>query len=88
MRAGLNFWPVAFHALNLRDRSMPVDRSSLQALKNLIAEVDLILETCPPLPENRTGRSRELLNAALALADDLIKQAGKVPVGKAGDPMA
>jgi len=52
---------------------MPSDRSSLKALKNLISEVDLILETTP-LPQNRTARSRELLGAALALTDDLLKQ--------------
>ncbi len=39
----------------------------------MIAEVDLILETAPPLPENRTKASREILKAALALADDLLK---------------
>jgi len=54
---------------------MPIDRSSLQALKNMITEVDLILETTPPLPENRTGRCRELLRAALALSDDLLSEA-------------
>ena len=48
-------------------------RASLQALKNLIAEADLILETCPPLPENRTAACREALRAALALTDDLLK---------------
>jgi hypothetical protein len=53
---------------------MPSDRSSLQALKRLISEVDLLLETTTPLPENRTARSRELLRAALALADDLLIQ--------------
>jgi hypothetical protein len=56
---------------------MASDRASLKALKNILSEVDLILETCPPLPENRTGRSRELTHAALALTDDLIGQAGK-----------
>ena len=30
---------------------MPFDRSSLQALRNLIADTDLILETTPDLPE-------------------------------------
>jgi hypothetical protein len=53
---------------------MPSDRASLQALKNIIAEVDLILETTPELPQNRTGRSRELLQTALALTDDLISE--------------
>lgn len=55
-------------------RSMPVDRSSIQALRNLISETDLILETTPELPQNRTARCRENLKAALALADDLLKQ--------------
>ena len=53
---------------------MPSDRSSLVALRNLIAETDLILETTPDLPQNRTGCCRENLRAALALADDLLKQ--------------
>jgi hypothetical protein len=34
---------------------MPFDRSSLQALRNLIADTDLILETTPDLPQNRTA---------------------------------
>lgn len=53
---------------------MPSDRSSLQTLKRLISEVDLLLETTTPLPENRTARSRELLGAAIALTDDLLSQ--------------
>jgi hypothetical protein len=53
---------------------MPVDRSSIQALKNLISETDLLLSTTDPLPENRTPRCRELLRAALALTDDLLHQ--------------
>jgi hypothetical protein len=32
---------------------MAFDRSSLQPLKNLIAEADWILQTTPPLPESR-----------------------------------
>ena len=50
-----------------------MDRSSLQALKNLIADADLILETTPPLPENRTAACRDALKAALAITDDLMK---------------
>jgi hypothetical protein len=53
---------------------MASNRTELNALRNLIAEADLILETTPPLPENRTGAAREALRAALALADDLLKQ--------------
>jgi hypothetical protein len=57
---------------------MAIDRSSLEALKNLIAEADLILETTPPLPENRTAAARENLRAALALADDMLKSSPKM----------
>jgi hypothetical protein len=53
---------------------MPYDRDSLKALRNLIVDTDLILETTPDLPQNRTACSRENLRAALALVDDLISQ--------------
>jgi hypothetical protein len=53
---------------------MPSDRSSLVALRNLIAEADLILRTTPELPENHTACCRENLRAALAMAEDLIEQ--------------
>jgi len=52
---------------------MASDREDLTALKNMISDADRILETAPPLPENRTGAARELLRTALALADDLLK---------------
>ena len=58
---------------------MPSDRSSLQALKNLISDTDLILETTPDLPQNRTACCRENLRAALALTDDLLKQQRMTP---------
>ena len=50
----------------------------LQALKNIIAEVDLLLSTTDQLPQNRTKCSRDLLKTATALVDDLIKQAGMI----------
>jgi hypothetical protein len=62
-------------------------RTELAALKNLISEADLILETLPPLPENRTARCRELLASALALTSDLLKQArtpSAVALGRKG----
>ena len=67
---------------------MASSRTELQALKNLISEVDLILETTP-LPQNRTARSRELLSAALQLTDDLISQTKLSPaavLGRKGGP--
>jgi hypothetical protein len=62
-------------------------RTELAALKNLISEADQILETLPPLPENRTARCRELLASALALTGDLLKQArtpSAVALGRKG----
>ena len=53
---------------------MPSDRASLLALKNLIADTDLILETTPDLPQNRTACCRENLRAALALTEDRHQQ--------------
>ena len=53
---------------------MPTGRTELRALRNLISEADLILETSPPPPQNRTGAARENLKTALALVDDLIGQ--------------
>ena len=47
---------------------MASDRASLLALRDLIAD------TIPNLPQNRTAHCRENLRAALALADDLLKQ--------------
>ena len=55
------------------------NRASIDTLKNLLSEVDLILSTSTPLPENRTPRCRELLAAALALADDLKNQGREKP---------
>ena len=50
------------------------NRASVEALKNMLSEVDLILSTTVPLPENRTERCRELLASSLALADDLTNE--------------
>jgi hypothetical protein len=57
---------------------MTSNRTELRALKNMIADADLILETAPELPENRTKAARDLLKTSLALIDDLISQA-KLP---------
>jgi hypothetical protein len=56
---------------------MASSRSELATLKKLLSETDRILATAN-LPENRTARCRELLGSALAIADDLLKQA-KLP---------
>jgi hypothetical protein len=58
---------------------MPSSRTELNALRNLITEADLILETSPALPQNRTGAARENLRAALAITNDLIEQSRLTP---------
>src|ERR1019366_10583988 len=63
---------------------MPSGRTELTALRNLIAEADLILETTPPLPQNRTGAAREALRAALVLTDDLLGQSKMSPAAALG----
>jgi len=60
------------------------DRAELTTLKNLLSQIDRILETTPPLPENRTGRCRELLKAALAISDDLLSQSKLSPASVMG----
>lgn len=63
---------------------MPIDRSSLLTLRDLIEDTNLTLETIPTLPQNRTAHCRENLRAALALADDLIKQLRTKPAAILG----
>jgi MOSC domain-containing protein YiiM len=61
------------------------DKSSLLTLKSLISQADLILETTPDLPQNRTASCRETLRVALALTDDLIKQQRMTPAVAMGN---
>jgi hypothetical protein len=56
---------------------MPSPATELTALKRLISEADFTISAAD-LPENRTARCRELLGSAIALTDDLLKQA-KMP---------
>ena len=60
------------------------NRASIEALKNMLSEVDLILSTTNPLPQNRTARCRELLASSIALADDLANQGGEKPAAILG----
>jgi hypothetical protein len=60
------------------------NRASIEALKNMLSEVDLILSTTHSLPENRTARCRELLASSMALADDLKNQGREKPAAVLG----
>ena len=51
---------------------MPDSNPELEALRNLIVEAHAIIST-GALPEGRCQRATEVLNAAIALVDDLLK---------------
>src|ERR1039458_6716081 len=76
--------PLAFQPRPPHHEGMPSDRASLVALRDLIADTDLTLETIPDLPQNRTAHCRENLQAALALAEDLLKQQRMTPAAALG----
>jgi len=57
--------------------------TDLRALRNMIDEAHLLLETTE-LPENRSKRACELLSTALKLADHLISESPAVKLGKLG----
>ena len=61
---------------------MASNRQELTALRNMIAEAELILATTE-LPEGRAERCQELLVTATALADDLLTQI-KAPAAALG----
>jgi hypothetical protein len=56
----------------------------LHALRNLISEADLILETAPALPQHRTTAARDLLRSAIALVEDFIEQSALSPAAVLG----
>ncbi|MEK7994594.1 MAG: hypothetical protein AAB403_12390 [Planctomycetota bacterium] len=62
---------------------MAKPKTDLHALRNLISEADLILSTTT-LPEGRATRCRELLKAAVALADHLLAVPPAATLGKQG----
>jgi hypothetical protein len=62
-------------------------KMELSALKGLLSQADQILATAPVLPQNRTKRCREILTAAMAITDDLLKEAkapSAVTLGRKG----
>jgi hypothetical protein len=57
---------------------MLIDPIPIKALQNMIAEVETLISTTTPLPENRTARCLELLRAAKALTNDILKRSSRV----------
>ena len=62
---------------------MPASKTDLQALRNMIAEVETILTTTT-LPEGRAERASELIGAAVKLADELLKTSPAATLGAKG----
>jgi hypothetical protein len=62
---------------------MTRSRNDLRALRNMINEARLILATTT-LPEGRSERAYELLEAGVHLADDLLSVSPAVELGKKG----
>ena len=57
---------------------MFVDPVAIKALQNMLGEIETLISTTTPLPENRTARCIELLEAAKALTNDIMKRASRV----------
>jgi hypothetical protein len=57
---------------------MLIDPVPIKALHNMLAEIETLISTTTPLPENRTARCLELLQAAKALTNDILKRASRV----------
>jgi hypothetical protein len=58
-------------------------RADLKALRNMIAEAEIILTTTT-LPQGRAERARELLGAAVKLADHLLTERPAAVLGAKG----
>jgi len=57
---------------------MFVDPVAIKALQNMLGEIEMLISTTTPLPENRTARCMELLEASKALMNDMMKRVSRV----------
>jgi len=57
---------------------MFVDPVAIRALQNMLGEIQALISTATPLPDNRTAQCIDLLEAARALTDDMIRRASRV----------
>ncbi len=57
---------------------MFVDPVAIRALQNMLGEIQALISTATPLPDNRTAHCIDLLEAARALTDDMIRRASRV----------
>lgn len=56
----------------------------LKALRSMIEQAKLLLDTSPELPQGRTQRAHELLGSSLMLADYLLTQEPAMVLGAKG----
>ena len=57
---------------------MFIDPVAIKALQNVLAELETLISTTTPLPENRTARCVELLQTAKALTNDMMKRGSRI----------
>jgi len=57
---------------------MLIDPVPIIAIQNMLVEIESLISTTTPLPENRTARCLELLQAAKAITNDILKRASRV----------
>jgi len=57
---------------------MFIDPVAIKALQNVLAEIETLISTTSPLPENRTARCVELLQTAKALTNDMMKRGSRI----------
>ena len=57
---------------------MFVNPVAIKALQNMLGELETLISTTTPLPENRTARCIELLATARALTNDMVKRGSRV----------
>ena len=57
---------------------MLIDPFRSQRCSNMLSDIEALLATTTPLPDNRTARCLELLAAAKALTGDILKRAHRI----------
>jgi hypothetical protein len=57
---------------------MFVDPVAMKALQNILAEIQTLISTTSASPQDRTARCLELLEAATALTNDMMKRGSRI----------
>ena len=57
---------------------MFVDPIALKALQNMLAEIETMISTASASPDDRTARCLELIQAARAITNDMVKRGNRI----------